>query len=523
MKKVLSLLFLFISLLFIISCKPTGGGQQDKTSYFLDGIKGDDINPGTADKPIKSIQVLNLMLRNMPGDIYLAGGQVFVGTLIVKNIKGQDSTPVRINSWGEGRAIIDGKNAEAIVIDSCENIWISDLDIKGNGRKDGNKTNGLSLSHSVKCIIDNINVTGFQKSGIDLYNCSVVVVKNVIASDNGFSGINVMGSERKLSGRIRIQDCKAENNPGDPTNLDNHSGNGILVGVSDGVTIDHCVATNNGWDMPREGNGPVGIWAWESSHITIQYCISYRNRTSKNAKDGGGFDLDGGVTNSLIQYCLSYENDGAGYGLFQYSGASVWADNIIRYCVSINDGHTTEGSGSFFLWNGSDDIAQLTGCMIYNNVAYNTKAPVISYEKSSLHNNFRFSNNIFIGPDKPISGVMSGSSFLGNNWWNAEGKSGFMSYGNFSEWVKATGQEILNGRTIGKQTDPMLKGPFLTEITDPYELENLTGYTLLPESPLKNSGQEIRKLFNITQPMRDFFGNPVPIGIASEPGIYEMK
>jgi hypothetical protein len=161
--------------------------------------------------------------------------------------------------------------------------------------------------------------------------------------------------------------------------------------------------------------------------------------------------------------------------------------------------------------------------MIYNNVAYNTKAPVISYEKSSLHENFRFSNNIFIGPDKPISGVMSGSSFLGNTWWNVEGKSGFMSYGNFSEWVTATGQEVLDGRTIGRLTDPMLKGPFLTEITDPYELENLTGYTLLPDSPLKNSGQDIRNLFKITQPMRDFYGNPVPLGIASEPGINEIK
>ena len=319
---------------------------------------------------------MNLKLQKKPGHIFFAGGQVFEGTLVLKNIKGQDSTPVRINSWGDGRAVIDGKNAEAIIIDSCENIWISDINIKGNGRKDGNRTNGLSVAHSGKCLIENLNATGFQKSGVDLYDCSVVVVKKVIASDNGFCGINVMGSDRKLSGKIRIQDCKAENNPGDPTNLDNHSGNGILVGVSDGVTIDHCTATNNGWDMPRQGNGPVGIWAWESDHITIQYCISYRNKTSKNAKDGGGFDLDGGVRNSLIQYCLSYENDGAGYGLFQYAGASPWADNIVRYCVSINDGHTTEGSGSFFIWNGSDDAAQLSGCMIYNNVAYNSEAPV---------------------------------------------------------------------------------------------------------------------------------------------------
>ena len=101
--------------------------------------------------------------------------------------------------------------------------------------------------------------------------------------------------------------------------------------------------------MPRQGNGPVGIWAWMSDHVKIQYCISYKNRTSRGGKDGGGFDLDGGVTNSLIQYCLSYENEGAGYGLFQYPGASDWSNNIIRYSVSINDARTTEGAGSFFI------------------------------------------------------------------------------------------------------------------------------------------------------------------------------
>jgi hypothetical protein len=289
------------------------------------------------------------------------------------------------------------------------------------------------------------------------------------------------------------------------------------------VTIDHCTATNNGWDMPRKGNGPVGIWAWESDHITIQYCISYRNKTSENAKDGGGFDLDGGVRNSLIQYCLSYENDGAGYGLFQYAGASPWADNIVRYCVSINDGHTTEGSGSFFIWNGSDDAAQLSGCMIYNNVAYNSEAPVVSYEKSSLHKNIRFSNNIFLGSDKPVTGNPEGSSFIGNTWWNPEGKRDFMTFSNFTDWARKSGQEMLEGRIIGRHEDPKLKGPFLTDITDPYQLGNLLGYTLQPDSPLKNKGQDIKKLFNITQPMRDFYGNPVPLGAGTEPGIYEMK
>jgi hypothetical protein len=332
-----------------------------------------------------------------------------------------------------------------------------------------------------------------------------------------------MGSARDLSGEIMIQNCKAENNPGDPSNLDNHSGNGILVGVSDDVTIDHCSATNNGWDMPRQGNGPVGIWAWESNNVTIQYCISYRNKTSENAKDGGGFDLDGGVTNSLIQYCLSYENQGAGYGLFQYAGASPWKNNVVRYCVSINDGQTTEGSGSFFIWNGSNDAEQLMDCMIYNNVAYNSSAPLISFESSSLHRNFIFCNNIFLGSVVPISGIYTGSMFLGNNWWNENSQTTFMSFGSLEEWAKESGQEMYQNLLVGNQQDPKFKGPLLTDITDPYQLEKLYGYNLLPESGLKNKGLNLETVLKVKQPIRDFYGSPVPLGRGSEPGIYEMK
>jgi hypothetical protein len=256
------------------------------------------------------------------------------------------------------------------------------------------------------------------------------------------------------------------------------------------VIIDHCSATNNGWDMPREGNGPVGIWTWESNHITIQYCISYRNKTSKGGKDGGGFDLDGGVTNSLIQYCLSYENQGAGYGLFQYAGASGWSNNVIRYCVSINDANTTEGSGSFFIWNGSDESKQLANCYIYNNVAVNSSVPVISFEKASKHENFIFCNNIFVGTGHLVIGKNSSSQLSGNIWWSPE--------------------------------DSQFIGPLVADITDPYKLNELKGFILKPGSSLRNHGWEIKSAFGFVPADKDFFGNPVPQCSAREPGIFEM-
>jgi hypothetical protein len=231
-----------------------------------------------------------------PGDrIFLRGKELFPGTLSL-TINGTNDKPVLITSYENenGNAVIDGGNKEAIILHG-NHFQLKDINVKGSGRKTGNTTNGITLSGAGDGVVENIKTEGFQKSGIELNSCKNISLKNVYAVDNGLCGIYITGSKEDRAKNILVKDCKAENNPGDPTMLENHSGNGILAGWSDSVVIDHCVATNNGWDMPRIGNGPVGIWAYESNAVTIQYCISYRNKTSKGGKDGGGFDLDGGV------------------------------------------------------------------------------------------------------------------------------------------------------------------------------------------------------------------------------------
>ena len=417
-----SLFLIIISLLPAVSCR-SDMNRRVPGGYFIDGNKGDDENSGASGHPVRTLARLNELLSAELRNAYLAGGQVYEGTLIIKDKDAGSGSHVSVSSTGEERAVINGGTGEAIRIENCRNIRVSNIDIKGNGRKTGNTANGFALVRSSDCSIEYLKAEGFQKSGVDLYDCRNCKVRKVLAVDNGFCGINIMGSSYKTSCNILVQDCMAENNAGDPTISDNHSGNGILVGVSDSVIIDRCKATNNGWDMPRLGNGPVGIWAWQSDHVIIQYCISYRNKTSPGAKDGGGFDLDGGVTNSIIRYCLSYENEGAGYGLFQYPGASDWSDNIIKYCISYNDANTTEGAGSIFLWNGSNEKSQLTNCRIHNNIIYNSKAPAISFENASLHEDFEFRRNIFIYTGSRFSGVNSGSSFFGNMWLNANRKN----------------------------------------------------------------------------------------------------
>ncbi|MEX2233784.1 MAG: right-handed parallel beta-helix repeat-containing protein [Cyclobacteriaceae bacterium] len=510
-------LFQVISTLVILQTLSACG----EPGYYV-SVNGSDDNPGTRNRPFKTLsKVNNLELK--PGDaILLKGGETFEGTLRV-SLTGTPEDSVMVASYGDGKAIIDGKNKEAIIIHGTY-FRLENIHATGSGRKNGNTTNGISLKEASHGVVENIKTEGFQKSGLDLHNSQQIQVKNVVAVNNGFAGIHVGGNDKTKSKKILIKDCLADNNAGDPTNLDNHSGNGILVSMSDSVVIDHCLATNNGWDMPRIGNGPVGIWAYESSNLIFQYCISYGNKTSKGSKDGGGFDLDGGITNSIIQYCLSYDNEGAGYGLFQYAGASLWYNNVVRYCLSINDATTTEGSGGIFIWNGAEDSLQLADCIVHNNLVYATKNPAVQFEPKSLNKNFKFYNNIIIGTADVVNGPTSGEKFLGNIWWSSnDAVMRFRGFESLTSWSDATGQEMLNGATVGRQVNPLLKGPLITKLTDPYDLETLLGYTLLAQSPLINSGLKIDSLSHIPFAKKDFYGTTIPQGENPEPGVYEWE
>ena len=453
----------------------------------------------------------------------LEGDSSFAGPLILNSDEnGTQENPVLITSYGNGSAQINGDLKEAILIKSSFFI-LKNINAKGAGRKEGNTTNGITIISANAAIIENVITEGFQKSGIELNNCRNSQVMKVSAKNNGFCGIYVSGSQ-SISKNIVIKDCSAENNAGDPTNLDNHSGNGIFVAGSDSVLIDHCTATNNGWDMPRIGNGPVGIWAYATDHLIIQYCISYGNKTREGASDGGGFDFDGGMTNSIIQYCLSYDNQGSGYGLFEFQGADKWKNNVIRYCISINDGQKTSGAAGFLIWNASEDSTDLSGCQVCNNLVYNNLVSAVRFDKQSRNSKFLFANNIFIGNGDIISGPSSGEIFLGNVWWNtAAGLIKFRGYNNLADWANATGQEKFNGEITGLQADPLLNGPFLTDLKNPYKLRSLDGYKLQNNSPVTGRGINLKALFNIIAPSDDFFGNSIQKGVASEPGIHELK
>ena len=494
-------LFLYAILIFA-ACKT-------RTSYYF-SLEGDDKNDGSIQHPLKTIRNLNTLHLKAGDTIFLKGGENFNGSIFLK-INGSAQKPIVLASYGNGRAIINAGNETAITLYQSSYINIKNIICKGVGRKNGNTKPGINVSDCNDINISNVDVSGFQKSGLQLYNCIDTKIDNINAHDNGAAGISVEGklSNKRSSRNIYITNCTAVNNPGDPTKLDNHSGNGIIVGHCTNVVIDHCLATNNGWDMPRIGNGPVGIWCYEADNVIIQHCISYRNRTSPGAADGGGFDFDGGTTNSIIQYCLSYQNQGSGYCIFQYWGASPWHNNIVRFNISIDDGLVSDSRAGVYVWNSSKDAAQFYNCDVYNNTIYNSQQAALRFSETSRRKNFRFCNNIFIGKDSLIRGDKGADTFLANDWWSMEKKFNADGVYDFTAWIKKNNVEQLNNKIIGLNVLPPFKDTGDTTFTDVKNISNFNSYKIIGASPVTHAGIDLPALLKINIGDKDFNGKPV--------------
>jgi hypothetical protein len=451
-----------------------------------------------------------------PGDtVFFHGSDTLKGNISLQKVVGTANHPVVFTTYGSVKSVIDGGNNEAFGLVGASHIRIEKLAIHGAGRKSGNTKDGLKLVDCKHVRIMDVEIEGFQKSGLMLYNSENILVDKVYAHDNGSAGITVEGTyQQRLSNRIHFINCRTDNNPGDPTNLTNHSGNGLVVGNCRNVLIEYCTATNNGWDMPRIGNGPVGIWAWEADSVIIQNCISYRNKTAKGAADGGGFDIDGAVTNSVIQYCLSYENWGTGYGIYQYYSAGKWNNNTVRYCISINDGNVTDLATAMHIWNGWNGDSTFTNGYFYNNFFYNDTKYALSFNPLSQHKGFNFYNNVFVGSD--TSNIFQGNDsslndqFLGNLWMNKSGGFKQDEFKQLSGWANAKGYENFKGKPVGLESRVALfQIPSRIDLVDPHKMKSSPWIRALCSSALKGKGLNLKKLFSIEMGPTDFFGKPL--------------
>jgi hypothetical protein len=469
-------------------------------NYYISAM-GNDSNPGTKPQPWQSVVKVN-GTDFKPGDnVLFEGGKTFAGTINVdKNDSGTGDRKIVITSYGTGRAVIDGGNGTGLIADGCNHLIVKNLNFIGSGRKAGNTKNGVCIFDLHGAEIDNVDVSGFRSNGILGRGIRDIRITNVHAYENGHAGICVGGSRsNRRSKNVYIGYCVAQNNPGDPSNLTNHSGNGIVAGNVDGAVIEYCQAMNNGWDMPRKGNGPVGIWAWNADKVIIQFCIAHDNKSP--GQDGGGFDLDGGVTNSVVQYNLSYNNEGPGYFLCQYPSAPVFKNNIVRYNISQNDCTKNNRRSGIDIYAAN---AQMSDCKIYNNTIYNSKGAGIAFGGLDVPG-VVIRNNIFICAGELISGEAKRGRFENNIYWAVDDRGLTFDGYSFEQWIVRTGQEKIGDKVVGKHVDPLLIEPGGATLTDPTKLATLKAYRLKIGSPCSGAGIPIENNGG-----RDFWGNKVP-------------
>ncbi|MGD8499443.1 MAG: right-handed parallel beta-helix repeat-containing protein [Phycisphaerales bacterium] len=522
-------------------------------TYYVSPTGNDSHSGASAQTAWRTIDKVNAKDLN-PGDkVLFEGGHDYLGNLLLTaEDAGTPTQPVVIGSYGSGRAKIKAGDDSGVTVRNAGGVELTDLVVMGDdyktnvgsGIKIVNKLPGNRKLEYIR--VHDVEAAGFGKKKEDVFQppngCGIFVggnasdksksgykdvrITNCVTYQNENFGILINGywqdePDTYANSDVYIAYCKAYDNPGDPNYLVNHSGNGILMVDVDGGKIEYCEAYNNGYDC-RARFGPVGIWASVVNNVLIQYCESHHNRTGKS--DGGGFDFDGGTTNSVMQYNYSHDNDGYGYLICSFKNAPhTYDNNIFRYNISVNDSQKRP-AGGICLWTDSPKEDPIRNTQIYGNTIYSsTSAAIAFWVKEGIYNT-KVCNNLFItannqklvggNPDKSMA------TFAGNTYWVVDGK---YDYKNLDKWRKDTGQEMLDGKPVGLFVDPKLMdlGKSIT-IGDPTKLHTLTAYRLQKDSPLIDAGLDLRSLFGIDPGNRDFYGNPIPQGKGYDIGAHEI-
>ncbi|MFN7139807.1 MAG: FG-GAP-like repeat-containing protein, partial [Limisphaerales bacterium] len=221
-------------------------------------------------------------------------------------------------------------------------------------------------------------------------------------------------------------------------------------------------------------------------------------------------------------YNYSHDNDGAGYLLCDSPSNS---GNIVRYNISQNDGRKN-GYAAIHTYGNIHNTE------IYNNTIYisqTTGSPRAIYLQSGA-TNVRFRNNIIYSAGGAklieISGNQNGLVFQGNCYYATGAFSiiqNGVTYTSLNAWRNATGQERLNGTSVGFQLDPQLTnaGGGWT-LNDANALTSLNAYRLKSSSPLIDRGVNLAAL-GLNTGQYDFFGGAVLQGAGYDVGAHETS
>ncbi|GAY09270.1 right-handed parallel beta-helix repeat-containing protein [Pseudonocardia sp. N23] len=525
-----------IAALLVSSCSVLGGTPGERTFYV--SPTGDDSARGTSQGTAWRTLDRASAARLVPGDrLLLQGGATFEGRLrIDADDAGDPGRPVVVGSFGDGRARIESRQDAAVLVIDTSGVRIGDLVVVGKGAEGvvpGSAGVRFYSDLAGGRMLDAVGVSGVDASGfvngVEIGAANIgsgfrdAVVDDVVTHDNRDAGLAVYGPELDPASPayahegLTVSRVTAFGNHGDPANTRHNTGSGIVVGSVRGATVSGSVAHDNG-GSGGSGEGPVGIWTYDSDQVVIEHSLSYRNRTARLA-DGGGFGLDQNTSNSVMQYNLSYDNHGPGFLVYTGQENDVHRGSVVRFNVSSGDARRWSIYGGITVLGRTDDVR------VYQNTV--VMAPQRSDPSSALRLGPGISgvvvrNNLFVSRGAgPLvvaeQGIGRTVAVLAGNGYTADGvpwsvRWGSRSFGAPEAWRAGTGQETESGAPTGVVADPLLPGPLVgltATVADDPAVD--AGFVPGAGSPLLRAGLDLTALLAPEAGLLDRTGAPVPL------------
>ncbi len=507
----------------------SAGQRAGATTYYI-RPGGSDTAAGTSPATAWRTLARASAAQFLPGDrLLLLGGHQYSGPLRLDSLDGGSATkPVLISSYGTGRATITSTTSGIIIFDAG-GIAISDLVIAGRSAMVASDSGIQMFSDHAKGRLSHVTISKVDVSGFG-YGIAIgadndgagfadVRITHSALHNNLDAGLTSYGPDYTASAPgyanqgIYVSHVRAFGNLGDPANITRNTGSGIELGSVSGATVTDSVAYRNGGKGGATTEGPIGIWAYDSTRVLIAHDVSHDN-TSASVHDGGGFGLDRETSDSVLEYNLSYHNHGAGFLL--YSALNVptpQIGNTVRFNISYDD-----AVGTHHVYGGMTAGGRVDNGRFYQNTIVLTRGntqPVVKL--TGILHHVQMFNNIFVAASGPLVQVVptlnkalyhpmtTKNVLLAGNDYVSTGGKWFVEWGprvyyfSLAAWRGATSEERAGGRPAGLTVSPRFVGPLSGTAGG-------SGFALGPLSRLRRAGLDLQRLFGIQPGLVTFAG-----------------
>jgi len=532
------------------------------TTYYVSPT-GLDTNNGTnTSTPWQTIAKVNAAHFVAGDSVLFQGGQTFTGAPIFSyatNIPVSSATnPITVGSYGTGAAEIlsntTGSYSAAITVNGINGLTISGLTILGAG--------GTSPTTWIGVYI--LNGSGSSKSGVTVTNCDISNFAGTTGAQtaevyvNGYYGaldtINITNNTLHGANGVGSKDSNGIYGIGNGQDITNvtysgntvfnlgglagNTGGGIIANDVNGGLLQYNIVHDVGGNSTSCG-GPGGVWTYASNNITIQYNEVYHMQPIAYTAgcDWIAYDLDGGVSNSVVQYNYSHNNFGTALLAYVATvGGHAWGNNTFRYNISEND---ALGSGNANQCAISITASPTNPLLIYGNTIYmglkNSTGLSVAMQSNNgvavtLPAGSIIENNIFYIVPQTYYGQtynqymyfpygLSGGTINNNVYYggatNQVWRVGGTQYTSFATYQTATGYDSHTLTSNPALVSPGGGGtlswtPSLHNGPQP----NPGAYALSAGSPATNAGA------TVSAATRDYYGTAVPNGGGYNIGAY---